>query len=64
MENSEFLDEAEKHMYVLWCTRFHILDELGALCCGRSPRVSLSLASSPTDRKKICRICWRNRPWL
>lgn len=64
MKTSKFLDEVEKHMYVLWRTRVHIIDVPGNLCCGRSPRVSLDLIPSPDKQEDICSICWKNRPWI
>jgi len=51
---------AEKYTFVTFGDKYHILDE-GYISCGKKP-ARMTIVRMPTDKSKICKICWRNRP--
>jgi len=53
---------AEKYIFVTFGDKYHILDENNDLCCGKKP-TQVTIVRMPTDKSKICKICWRNRPY-
>jgi len=58
-------EEAEKHIFVtLRGHIYHILDENMNLCCGKKFITEVSPSRMPASKGEICKICWRNRPYI